>query len=285
MRRKRKLKISARRIARTAIDANVKLSRALDSILPARVREDGNKTFTSEFLPRAVKIGSTVYDLGGGSRPFVTLEDKKRLGLTVVGLDVDAEELAAAPPGIYDYKIVADLCTFEGSGDADVVICQATLEHVPDTAGAMRALATTVKPGGRIFIFAPCRNALFARLNLALPQRIKKCALYALFPKKAQGHDGFKAYYDRCTPREIEVLAAANGLEIEECRLFWISSYFTVFTPAFLAWRAWQGMSYLVIGENAAETFVYVLKYPAPRRADTGNRERSTTKPLGETHA
>ena len=31
-------------------------------------------------------------------------------------------------------------------------------------------------------------------------------------PDKAHGHDGFPAYYDRCTPREIEALARDNGL-------------------------------------------------------------------------
>ena len=247
---------------RTLIDTNVGLSRLLDTALPARLREDGNKTFVREFLPRAVNPGDTVYDLGGGSRPFVTLADKQRLELTVVGLDIDADELAAAPAGIYDRQIAADLCTFDGPGDADVVVCQATLEHVPDTAGAIRALASTIKPGGRIFIFAPSRNALFARLNRALPEGVKRRALYALFPDKAEGHDGFKGYYDRCTPREIEQLAAANGLVVDERRLFWISSYFMVFTPAFAAWRAWQGIAYALLGKNAAETFIYVLRKP-----------------------
>lgn len=242
------------------VDANVRLSRLLDSALPARLREDGNETFIAQVLPHAARSGQVVYDIGGGSRPFISLQEKRRLGLTVIGIDISADELAAAPAGVYDRTITADLCTFEGLGDADAVVCQATLEHVPDAAGAMRALASTVKPGGRIFIFAPSRNALFARLNLLLPEALKRRLLFTLFPAKAQGHDGFTAYYDRCTPRQIEALAAANGLAIEERRLFWTSSYFMVFTPAFVAWRAWQAVSWLVLGDNAAETFVYVLK-------------------------
>jgi SAM-dependent methyltransferase len=247
-------------LARTLIAANVSLCGAMDRMLPGRAREDGNKTFVRDYLPKAYARGTTVYDLGGGSRPGLTAGEKRQLGIRYVGLDISAEELAAAPPGVYDKTIAADLCTFAGPGDADIVICQATLEHVPDTVGAMRGLASTLKPGGRVLIFAPCRNAVFARLNLLLPESWKKAALFALFPHKAQGHDGFKAYYDHCTPSAIEALAHKNGLVVEDRKLFWTSSYFTVFAPAFVLWRIWQGLSYLVIGKNAAETFVYVLR-------------------------
>jgi SAM-dependent methyltransferase len=258
-------------LARRIIDANIAMSGLIDRMLPERVRRDGNKTFIRDLLPTAFARGTTVYDLGGGSRPALDVAEKRRLGITVVGLDISADELAAAPAGAYDYTIAADLCTFVGPGDADAVVCMATLEHVPDMAGAMRALASTVKPGGRVLMFAPCRNAVFARINLMLPESLKQRLLFSLFPHKAGGHDGFKAYYDRCTPREIEALAAANGLDVVERRLFWASSYAHVFTPAYVVWRLWQLASYAVIRENAAETFAYVfakrIDAPAAARA------------------
>lgn len=247
-------------IVTSFVDANVRLSRAFDRLLPEALRADGNKTFIADYLPRALKEGATVYDLGGGSRPCVDLETKQKLGLTLVGVDISAEELAAAPPGVYDRQIAADLCSFIGSADADVVICQALLEHVPDGVGAIRAIATTLKPGGRAFIFAPSRNALFARLNLMLPQGLKERLLYRLFPHKAEGHDGFVAYYDQCTPRDLERIATANDLTVEEKRLFWISSYFSVFAPAYILWRAVQIFLYIILRENAAETYIYVLR-------------------------
>lgn len=249
-------------LASTFVNANVKVSQAIDKLLPASLSRDGNRTFLSDYAPRALQSGATVYDVGGGSQPFVSLEAKQRLGLTVVGLDISAEEMALAPAGVYDRTIATDLCTFSGDGDADLVMCQATLEHVPDGAGAHRAIASILKPGGRVFIFAPSRNAMFARLNLLLPENVKKKLLFALFPKKAQGHDGFPAFYDRCTPKDIEAMAKQNGLEVEERALFWISSYFMVFAPAYLTWRVLQGISYLINGDNAAETFIYILRKP-----------------------
>lgn len=247
---------------RTFLNWNRKLSAAFDSLLPAHLRLDGNGTFLREVMPQAVGQGDLVYDLGGGSRPWLSAERKAALQAHVVGLDIDADELAAAPPGSYDQAIAANLCTFTGKGDADVVICQATLEHVPDAAGAIRAIATTLKPGGRAFIFAPCRNAIFARLNLILPEGFKQRLLGTLFPAKAQGHDGFKAYYDHCTPSQIAALAQANGLEVELRRLFWISSYFTIFTPAFVIWRLTQLLLWVVLRDDAAESFIFVLRKP-----------------------
>lgn len=239
---------------------NVKLSRAIDSLLPPRLRCDGNSAFLNDFVPYAVRSKDLVYDIGGGSRPFISLEEKNRLNAKVIGLDISREELVAAPPGIYDEIIVHDLCTFQGDGGADVAICQALLEHVPDTAGAFRALASAVKPGGRVFIFAPARNALFARLNMALPERLKKSLLFAIFPSKATGHDGFKAYYDLCIPSKIEELADLNGLDIEHRRIFWLSSYFMAFVPAYIFWRIYQGVGALLLGDDAAESFVYVFR-------------------------
>jgi SAM-dependent methyltransferase len=247
---------------RKFVDANIRWSRRFDALLPATLVEDGNKWYIREYLPKTLCDGITVYNLGGGSQPYISRDDKERHNITLIGLDIDARELAAAPPRVYDRTIVADLCDYSGVGDADAVVCMAVLEHLRDVAGATRAIASTLKPGGRAFIFAPSRNALFARLNKVLPQEVKRRILYALLPGKSEGHDGFVAYYDRCTPSEFEALARENGLEIEERRLFWISSYFSVFAPAYIAWRVMQGLAYLALRDDAAETFAYVLRKP-----------------------
>jgi hypothetical protein len=63
---------------------------------------------------------------------------------------------------------------------------------------------------------------------------------------------------------------------VEERRLFWTSSYFFILTPAYLAWRIWQGLAYIVLGNNAAESFIYVL-----RKADTGAADGRTGRVSG----
>ena len=48
-------------------------------------------------------------------------------------------------------------------------------------------------------------------------------------------------------------------MQIEMRRLFWKSSYFSVFFPAYLGWRLYQAAMWLLVRDDAAETFCYVL--------------------------
>lgn len=265
-------------IFRRFVQLNKKLSVQFDRLIPSDYRIDGNACFQDRVLPPLIENGARIYDLGGGSRPYITADDRRRKALHVVGLDISDEELVAAPRGSYDQAIVADLTRFVGPGDGDLVICQATLEHVPDTDGALRAIASCLKPGGRAAIFAPSRNALFARLNLVLPERVKKKILFSLFPEKATGHEGFQAYYDRCTPSLIRKTAERYGLEVESQHFYWKSSYFSFFTPLYVLWRLWLIGHRAVRGDEAAETFAFIFRKSRARlglRGELESREMS----------
>ena len=228
-------------------------------MLPENLVTDGNHFFLSQTLPQAPIHGAKVYDVGGGSQPYVTQEVKNSLGLSVVGIDLSADELDGAPDGIYDEKIVADLCAYHGRADADIVICQSTLEHTHNTAAAIDAIASMLRPGGMVYIFVPCRNAAFARLNRALPQKLKERLLFAIFPG-IEGHQGFPAFYDSCTPRLLSKLLTDRGIQVEKMHLFWMSSYLMVFFPLFLLWRLCQSIYRLFASDEAAESFIIIAR-------------------------
>lgn len=247
-------------------DLNRRASRAVDRALPAAARVDGNRTFRETVPTWVARPGAKVYDIGGGSRPAVSPEVKARFGLTCVGLDIEAEELSKAPPGGYDETIVADICTFRGRQDGDVVLCQAVLEHVEDAGKAIEGLVSLLRPGGELHIFVPCRNAAFARLNLALPQQAKIRLLHTVSPTEdVIEHQGFPVRYDRCTPRDFRAELAALGCSDIRIRTFWMSTYFFAFLPAYVAWRAWQGVARAVLRENGAETFIASARAPVDR--------------------
>ena len=248
-----------RDLFRQFVQLNRRVSASINRMLPENVRKDGNHHFLTETLSDILRQGAVVYDLGGGAQPYVSRQLKEQWSARLVGLDICEEELKKAPQGVYDEIIVADLCSFKGNADADVVICQATLEHVKDTSGAIEAIASILKPGGKAYLFAPCRNAVFARLNLILPQQSKERILYTLLPETEKSQ-GFPAYYDEGTPARLEKLFAENHLRVVKRKLFWMSSYFMVFVPLFLLWRMWQLLFYLVARENAAETMIYVVE-------------------------
>lgn len=246
---------------RAFINSQKWLSRKFDLLLPAKYRRDGNRDYIEAVVPKYLAHDVTVYDIGGGKRPFLTTEQKHALNATVVGVDIDQTELDLAPQGAYDKKICADIARFSGSQDADLVLCQALLEHVENVEAALASIATTLKSGGHALLFVPSRNAVFARLNMLLPQSFKQSILYGIFPEKRK-KQGFPAFYNNCTPAGLKRLAAANGLAIIEERYYFASSYFSFFLPVYVAWRIWVLFFYALVREQAAETFCLVLKKP-----------------------
>jgi SAM-dependent methyltransferase len=244
---------------RRLVAAQIRWSAWLDSCLPLSFQIDGNRDFLDHLVPQYLKSGSLVYDVGGGKNPAVSVEWKRQLCLRITGIDIDGTELAAAPAGSYDAVICVDIAAHRGQADGDLVICQALLEHVPDTEQALEAIASLLKPGGRALLFVPCRNAVYARLNLLLPERFKRLLLFSIFPEMSRDH-GFRAYYDQCTPRSIETSAKRYGLTVERRFAYFRSDYFRFFFPAHLAWRAWIVLFRSIAGDRAAETFTMVLR-------------------------
>ena len=208
------------RIARQLIASQVALSCAFDKLLPRSFRVDGAKDFKQQIVPNYLRPGLVVYDIGGGARPCVDLETKRRLGLTLAGVDIDGEQFAKATRGLYDRAIVADITTYQEQNAADLVVCKSTLEHVRDTEAALATMARLLNPGGTLLVFVPSRNALFAQLNVLLPQRLKLRLLSAFMPNQAD-HLGFPAFYDHCTPYDFRRFAARYGLQIKSSGLLY----------------------------------------------------------------
>ena len=104
------------------------------------------------------------------------------------------------------YKLVAaeDMAA-EEPGQFDVVTCMEMLEHVPDPAAIVRAAATLVKPGGRVFFSTLNRNVksyLFAVIG----------AEYVLRMLPRGTHD----YAKFIKPSELARMARRAGLDAED---------------------------------------------------------------------
>ncbi len=241
------------------IDFNKALSRRFDELLPEEFRVDGQAHFQEKFAPPHIPEGALVYEVGGGKRPLHSREEKARRGLRVVGLDIDQSELMRAPLGAYDETIRADITEYRGREDADALVCQALLEHVADTTAAFAGLASILKKGGVALLFAPSRKALYARMNLFIPERLKRKLLRFLYPETAD-RSGFPGRYHRCTLLDFEDMARGQGLTVIQKQAYYFSEYFTFFAPLHILWRIWLWVFFLLARERAAETFSMALR-------------------------
>jgi 2-polyprenyl-3-methyl-5-hydroxy-6-metoxy-1,4-benzoquinol methylase len=249
---------------RKAVHFLVRLSQAFDRrFLPPEFAVDGNQDFIHRLYRSHLFPGATVVEVGGGKNPLISTAEKRELSLRVIGLDISARELSAAPPGVYDGTICCDVTKYSGDVQADIAICAALLEHVRDTAAALSVIASLLKPEGVALLFVPCSNALYARINRIAPESLKRWllkAIYGDFPDVEAELTGFPAYYDRCTPRDICTMAQASGFSIQSLRVYFASGYFQFLPPLYVAWRLWQIAFRKIVGDQAAETFSVVLR-------------------------
>lgn len=244
---------------RGLINSQIWLSCNFDRLLPKKYTMDGNQAYIKSIVPKYLRKHLVVCEVGSGKTPYFDHKKKTLLNAMIIGLDINIEELNQAPKGIYDKIICTDITKYQGDNDTDIVICQALLEHVKDTEKAFSSISSILKPGGLAIIFVPSRNSIYARLNIILPQGIKKKLLHTIYPK-TKLNQGFPAYYDKCTPLDFRKLAARSNFTIIEERFYYISSYFSFFFPAYLVWRLWVLLFVFLRKEQAAETFLMVLR-------------------------
>jgi 2-polyprenyl-6-hydroxyphenyl methylase/3-demethylubiquinone-9 3-methyltransferase len=98
-----------------------------------------------------------ILDVGCGGG--ILSEAMARTGARVLGIDLAASVLQVAELHALESKlpveyrqIGAEALAAERPGAFDLVTCMEMLEHVPDPASTLRALATLVRPGGDVVV-------------------------------------------------------------------------------------------------------------------------------------
>jgi len=108
--------------------------------------------------------GLQVLDVGCGGG--ILSDAMARAGAHVTGIDLATKSLKVAQlhaletqtPNITYREVSAEAMAAQQPAHFDVVTCMEMLEHVPDPASVVKACATLVKPGGRVFFSTLNRN-------------------------------------------------------------------------------------------------------------------------------
>jgi 2-polyprenyl-6-hydroxyphenyl methylase/3-demethylubiquinone-9 3-methyltransferase len=111
-----------------------------------------------EYVERSGRLeGRDVLDVGCGGG--LLAEAMARKGARVTGLDMAAELLKVAELHALDTGVAvrylhqsAEQHAVDHAGGYDVVTCMEMLEHVPDPARVICALAALARPGGHVFV-------------------------------------------------------------------------------------------------------------------------------------
>jgi 2-polyprenyl-6-hydroxyphenyl methylase/3-demethylubiquinone-9 3-methyltransferase len=178
-------------------------SKPLHELNPHRLR----------FIQDAVPLrGARVLDVGCGGG--ILSESMARAGARVLGIDLsqavlDVADLHALDARVsVEYRAVAaeELAALE-PGAFDLVTCMEMLEHVPDPAASVAALAALVKPGGDVIVSTLNRK----------PQAFAVAIIGAEYIARALPR-GTHDYMKFIRPSELARWGRGAGLELRDLR-------------------------------------------------------------------
>ena len=159
---------------------------------------------------RAGIAGKRVLDVGCGGG--LLSEGMARRGAQVTGIDlapgaIEVAKLHALEAGIaMDYRLVpVETLAESAAGSYDLVTCLEMLEHVPDPAAILAAIAHLVRPGGDVVCSTINRNPKSFALAIVGAEY-----LFGLLPK------GTHQYARLIRPSELARWAREAGLEIAD---------------------------------------------------------------------
>jgi 2-polyprenyl-6-hydroxyphenyl methylase/3-demethylubiquinone-9 3-methyltransferase len=116
-----------------------------------------------KYIEGAVGLAKNVVDVGCGGG--ILSEAMARSGARVLGIDLSRAVLDVAELHALESKIevryreiAAEQLARERRAEFDLVTCMEMLEHVPDPAATLSALAALAKPGGDVIVSTLNRN-------------------------------------------------------------------------------------------------------------------------------
>jgi SAM-dependent methyltransferase len=169
-------------------------------ILPDRYARQMQDEFFARARPLLIP-GIAILDIGAGRYPTIAPADRP-LGCRYVGLDIEADEIAAARPDAYDESLVADVTTpLNRDEEFDLALSWQVLEHVSPLADAFENLRLSLRPGGRLIAQLTGSNAAFAVFGRLIPHRAKLWMATRLLGHREE--EKFPTRYDRSSYRAL----------------------------------------------------------------------------------
>lgn len=172
-----------------------------------------NPTRLQFILDRCQISGKTVLDIGCGGG--ILSESLAKRGAIVTGIDAAKEVIAIAKEHANEQKIPeSNLCYLETTAEAyatqfpdtfDIITCMELIEHVPEPASLIQAMATLLKPNGQLFLSTLNRTPKSYLLAIVGAEYCLN-----LLPKGTHDYQKF------IKPAELDKMLKEAGLHLEE---------------------------------------------------------------------
>jgi hypothetical protein len=202
-------------------------------------RTFGGDNCTHELLSRigndiAVHKPRRILECGGIDRPLL----EKSARYAYVGIDIEDKPRCYA---VYDEFYVRSVEQPFGT-QVDMVISNTLLEHVRNNRDAVRQMHAALTVRGTTHHYVPSKYHPYSLILRIIGPRLQKRLIGLLRPEGTEV-SGYPAFFDQCSPREMERLFEAAGFSEVDIRPFYrANDYFDFFFPAYLVITAFENL-------------------------------------------
>ena len=214
---------------RKFVSFNRRLSKVLDKKFPnffgrTRNHHKDLKHHINELVQ--IKKGCRVLEVGGVDRPL--LDKGEHFHYT--GLDI---EWRSDCDFLYD-EFITQSITSPISKKFDLIISNTLFEHVEDNTKSFNVMFDALNEDGFMLHYIPSKNQFYSILTRMVGPTLQNLLIRYLRPNAMKG-TGYRTYFDRCSPNEMESLCKKVGFcDVQIVPYYRATDYFAFFLPFYI---------------------------------------------------
>ncbi len=202
----------------------------------------------------AQRSGVTVLEVGGIDRPLL----KKNPAFRYHGMDIESKERCFE---LYDEFLVQSI-EKAIAAKYQMIISTTLLEHVPNNAAAVQDMYQGLTPGGVMHHFIPSKNHPYSICLRLVGPRLQQTLIRYLRPDSV-ATTGYPAFFNHCSPREMEDLFQRAGfVEIHLQHFYRANDYFAFFVPLYVLITLYENICKYFDLRALCSGFIISAKHP-----------------------
>ncbi len=233
---------------------NLELTRSFDQRFP---RFTARESFIEKLLSLTqdfIKQNefSHILEVGGADRPLLKRSDKIEYDC----MDIEYKE---------NCKELYDNFTMQSIEEPirksyNLIISTSLLEHVKNNTLSFTQMFNAINKNGHIIHYTPSKYHPYSLILRLISSNLQRKLIKILRPWATET-TGYPAYFNKCSPVEMEKLLQISGFQqIEIIPFYRANNYFRFFFPAYIIVTLWENICKIFQWKQLCSGFIIVAR-------------------------